>query len=385
MDIDLPYHRPCIDDDEINEVVETLKSGWLTTGSRTFQFEEDFKKYIGSRHAIGLNSCTAGLHLAAATQEFAPGDEVITTTMTFPATASAMIHARLRPVLVDVEPGTLNMDVSKVEEKISPRTRAIVPVHFAGHPCDMDSIMDLARKHKFVVIEDAAHALETRYKGRKIGNMGNPTAFSFYANKNITTGEGGMLTLDDDSMADETRVLRLHGISRDAWKRFGKSGFVNWEFHFPGFKYNMADINAALGIHQLKKAERFLQLRKQYALLYDQAFSQVPELEILETREYAEPSFHLYIISLRLEQLTVTRDEFINAIQSTGIGVAVHYRALHLQPFFQKEFGTRQEDFPVATRYSESVISLPLYPRMSVKQIERVIGVVTELVTHFRR
>ena len=228
MDIDLPYHRPCIDDDEINEVVETLKSDWLTTGSRTFQFEEDFKKYIGTRNAIGLNSCTAGLHLAAATQEFAPGDEVITTTMTFPAPASAMIHARLRPVLVDVEPGTLNMDVSKVEEKISPRTRAIVPVHFAGHPCDIDSIMDLARKHKLVVIEDAAHALETRYKGRKIGNMGNPTAFSFYANKNITTGEGGMLTLDDDSMADETRVLRLHGISRDAWNRFGKSGLVNW-------------------------------------------------------------------------------------------------------------------------------------------------------------
>ncbi len=385
MSIDLPYHQPFIDADEINEVVETLKSGWLTTGPRTFQFEKDFKEYIGCGHAIGLNSCTAGLHLALSTQGFAPGDEVITTTMTFPATVSVMIHEQLSPVLIDIEPGTLTMAVNQIEEKITPRTRAIVPVHYAGHPCDMDPIMELARKNKLIVIEDAAHAMETKYKGRKIGNLGNTTAFSFYANKNITTGEGGMLTLEDGPMADQIRILRLHGISRDAWKRFGKSGFTHWDFEMPGFKFNMTDINAALGIHQLKKAGRFLQLRKQYASLYDQAFSQVPELEVLETREYAEPSHHLYVISLQLEQLTVTRDEFIDAIQSTGLGVAVHYRALHLQPYFQKEFRARLDTFPVATHYSESIISLPLYPRMSVKDVERVIGVVTDLVTRYRR
>lgn len=385
MNIDLPYHQPFLGDDEINEVVETLKSGWLTTGPRTFQFEKDFKEYIGCSHAIGLNSCTAGLHLALSVQGFNTGDEVITTTMTFPATASAIAHEKLSPVIVDVEPGTLTMDVNQVEKKITPRTRCIVPVHYAGHPCDMDAVMELARKHKLAVIEDAAHAMETKYKGRKIGNLGNPTAFSFYANKNITTGEGGMLTLEDGPMAEQIRILRLHGISRDAWKRFGKSGFAHWDFEMPGHKFNMTDINASIGIHQLKKANHFLQLRKQYASLYDQAFGRVPELEVLETRDYAEPSRHLYVLALQLERLRVTRDEFIDAIQSAGIGVAVHYRALHLQPYFKKDFRVRLDSFPVATRYSESIISLPLYPRMSVNDVERVIGVVTDLAARFRR
>jgi dTDP-4-amino-4,6-dideoxygalactose transaminase len=385
MTMDLPYHQPYIEKEEINEVVETLKSGWLTTGPRTLKFEEAFSDYIGCRHSIGLNSCTAGLHLALAVKGFVANDEVITTTMTFPATANAIIHAGLRPVFVDIEVGTLNMDVSLIEEKITPRTRAIIPVHFAGHPCDMDPIMELASKHKLAVIEDAAHALETKYKNQKIGNLGNPTAFSFYANKNITTGEGGMLVLNDDFLADKLRILRLHGISRDAWKRYGKSGFTHWELHSPGYKYNMADINAAIGIHQLKKVNRFMELRKKYAALYDLAFKQIPELETLQTKEYAEPSHHLYIISLRLEQLTVSRDEFIDAIQSTGIGVAVHYKGLHLQPYYQKECGILKDQFAIATHYSERVISLPLYPLMSIRDIERVIGVVTDLIVRYRR
>jgi dTDP-4-amino-4,6-dideoxygalactose transaminase len=385
MTIDLPYHQPCIENEEINEVVETLKSGWLTTGPRTFQFEEDFRQYVGCRQAIGLNSCTAGLHLILAASDFSPGDEVITTTMTFPATASAIIHAGLCPVFVDVELGTMNMNVDQIENKITSLTRAIIPVHFAGHPCDMDPIMELAKRYKLLVVEDAAHALETKYKKKKIGSLGNPTAFSFYANKNITTGEGGMLTLNNESLAEKIRMLRLHGISRDAWKRFGKSGFTHWELHAPGFKYNMADINAAIGIHQLKKVDRFFQLRKKYASLYDLAFVQIPELEILETLEYAEPSYHLYIISLKLEQLKATRDEFIEAIQLAGIGVAVHYKALHLQPFYQKEYGTIQNDFPIATSYSEKVISLPLYPLMSIKDVEKVIGVVIDLIKRYRR
>jgi dTDP-4-amino-4,6-dideoxygalactose transaminase len=385
MSIDLPYHQPFIENEEIEEVVDTLKSGWLTTGPRTLKFEEVFRDYIGCRYAIGLNSCTAGLHLALAAHGFKANDEVITTTMTFPATANAIIHAGLRPIFVDIETGTLNIDVSQIEEKITPRTRAIIPVHFAGHPCDMDPIMELANKHKLTVIEDAAHAIEAKYKDRKIGNLGNPTSFSFYANKNITTGEGGMLVLNDDSLADKVRILRLHGISRDAWKRYGKSGFAHWELDSPGFKYNMADINAALGIHQLKKVNHFLELRKKYSSLYDLAFSKIPELETLETRGYAEPAHHLYIISLRLEQLKVSRDEFLDAIQSKGIGVAVHYKGLHLQPYYRKKYSIPQEKFTVATRYSERVISLPLYPRMSVGDIERVIGAVTDLVDRYRR
>ena len=385
MSIDLPYHQSWFDDEEINEVVETLKSGWLTTGPRTERFENDFKKYIGCDHAIGLNSCTAGLHLALAVNRFEPGDEVITTTMTFPATVNVMIHERLDPVFVDVEPGTLTMDVSKIEEKITSRTRAIVPVHFAGHPCNMDPIMDLAKKYKLAVIEDAAHALEAKYKGRKIGNLGNPTAFSFYANKNITTGEGGMLTTNDESLDEKLRILRLQGLSRDAWKRYGKSGFSHWELQLPGFKYNMADINAALGIHQLKKIDRFLKLRKQYVLIYDEAFRQIPELETLELRDYAESAYHLYIISLRLEQLSITRDVFIEEMQSAGIGVAVHYHALHLQPFYKKEFSSRLEAYPVATSYSNRNISLPLYPRMSIHEVEHVIEVVAGLISRHRR
>lgn len=384
MNIKLPFHQSWFDDDEINEVVETLKSGWLTTGPRTKRFEDDFKEYIGCDHAIGLNSCTAGLHLALAVRRFEPGDEVITTTMTFPATVNVMIHERLCPVFVDVEPGTLTMDVSKIEEKITPRTRAIVPVHFAGHPCDMDPIMDLAKKYKLIVIEDAAHALEAKYKGQKIGNLGNSTAFSFYANKNITTGEGGMLTTNDESLNETIRILRLQGLSRDAWKRYGKSGFTHWELQLPGFKYNMADINAALGIHQLKKVQRFFKLRQQYTLVYDEAFRQIPELETLEIRDYAEPSHHLYIIALRLEQLSITRDGFIDAMQSAGVGVAVHYHALHLQPFYQKEFRSRLEMYPVATSYSNRILSLPLYPRMSIQDIEYVIGVVTDIVSRHR-
>ncbi|MBT3514056.1 MAG: DegT/DnrJ/EryC1/StrS aminotransferase family protein [Nitrospina sp.] len=385
MSIDLPFHKSWFDDNEINEVIETLKSGWLTTGPKTKRFEDDFKDYIGCGYAIGLNSCTAGLHLALATKRFKAGDEVITTTMTFPATANVIMHERLCPVLVDVEPGTLTIDVNQILEKITPKTRAIMPVHFAGHPCDMDPVMELAEKYKLLIIEDAAHALETKYKGRKIGGLGNPTAFSFYANKNITTGEGGMLTTNDESLDEMVRVMRLHGLSRDAWKRFGKSGFSQWELRLPGFKYNMADINAALGIHQLKKINNFLKIRKQYAAMYDEAFSQIPELEILEKRDYAEPSYHLYIIALRLEQLTITRDQFVDKIQSAGVGVAIHYQALHLQPLYKKKFNTRLDDYPVATSYSARILSLPLYPRMSVQDIERVSNVVADIISCNRR
>jgi dTDP-4-amino-4,6-dideoxygalactose transaminase len=383
--MDLQFHQAWLDEDEINEVVDTLRSGWLTTGPKTHRFEEDFKAYIGCKHAIGLNSCTAGLHLALVAMGFKPGDEVITTPLTFPATVNVVLHQNLRPVFVDIEEGTLNMDVRKIEEKVGRNTRAIIPVHFAGHACDMDAIDHIARKHNLAIIEDAAHALETGYKGKKIGNLGNPTAFSFYATKNITTGEGGMLTTNDDAMAEKIRMMRLHGLSKDAWKRYGKEGFSHWELHVAGYKYNMADINAALGIHQLKKVNRFLEIRKRYVAMYDDAFRGVPELETLQTHGYTQHAHHIYVIMLRLEQLTLTRDQFLNAIQAEGIGVAVHFSALHLQPLYMKEFGTKPEDLPVATHFSERILSLPLYPKMSTADVERVIHTVTKLIARHRR
>ncbi len=385
MNMDLPFHRSWFEEDEINEVVDTLRSGWLTTGPKTQRFEEVFKDYIGCKHAVALNSCTAGLHLALASMGFTEGSEVITTPMTFPATSNIILHERLKPVFVDIEPGTLTLDASGIEEKITPRTVAILPVHFAGHPCDMDVIQDIAARHNLALIEDAAHGLETGYKGRKIGNLGNPTSFSFYANKNITTGEGGMLVTNDDALADKVREMRLQGLSKDAWKRYGKEKFSHWELQAPGFKYNMPDINAALGIHQLKRVNDFLDLRKRYVALYDEAFHAVPEVETLLTRDYASHAHHIYIIALRLERLTVSRNEFLTELQGQGIGAAVHYVALHLQPFYRRNFHTRPQDLPIASDYSERVVTLPLYPKMSAADVNRVIEVVTGLIAKFRR
>jgi dTDP-4-amino-4,6-dideoxygalactose transaminase len=385
MSVDLPFHKAWLEEEEHREVEDTLNSGWLTTGPKVLKFEEAFKEYIGCKHAVALNSCTAGLNLALALRNFPDGDEVITTPMTFPATANAILLQRLKPIFADIEPGTLTIDPRKIEAVITPRTRAIIPVHFAGHPCDMSPIQELADKHKLVIIEDAAHALESEYKGQKIGNMGNAAAFSLYANKNITTGEGGMLVTNDDDLADTIRIKRLQGISRDAWKRFGKSGFTHWEQTLAGHKCNMTDLNASLGLHQIKKVERFMTLRKKYVSMYDNAFADVPELETLAVRDYVTSAHHIYIIALQLECLTVDRDGFLDAIQSAGIGVAVHYVALHLQPYYVKNFNTKPQDFPIASNYSERVISLPLYPKMSSADVERVIGTVKDLVKKFRR
>ena len=385
MSIDLPFHKSWLEEEEHREVEDTLNSGWLTTGPKTQKFEEAFKDYIGCRHAVALNSCTAGLNLALTVQKFAEGDEVITSPMTFPATANAILLQRLKPVFADIEPGTLTIDPRKIEAKITPRTRAIIPVHFAGHPCDMTPIQELADRHKLVIIEDAAHALESRYKRQKIGSLGNATAFSFYANKNITTGEGGMLVTNDDALAETLRIMRLQGISRDAWKRYGKSGFSHWEQTLVGHKCNMSDLNASIGLHQIKKVERFMTLRKKYVSMYDRAFADVAELETPVVRDYATHAHHIYVVSLRLECLTIDRDGFLDAIQSAGIGVALHYVALHLQPYYVKNFNTKPQDFPIASNYSERVISLPLYPKMSSADVERVIGTVKDLIKKFRR
>ena len=381
----LPFHRPLIGAEEESEVIQCLRSGWITTGPRTQEFERAFADYIGCRHAIGLNSCTAGLHLALVALGIGEGDEVITTPITFPATANVIVHQRARPVFADIDLGTLNIDPDKIEERISTKTRAIIPVHFAGHPCEMDRISEIAQKYNLKVIEDAAHALEAEYHGRKVGVLGNAAAFSFYATKNITTGEGGMLTTNDDELADKIDILRLHGISRDAWKRYGLEGYKHWDTIYPGYKYNMFDIQAAIGIHQLKKVEKFLQIRRKYVEMYDKAFEKIPEIKILSRRENIKHSHHLYVILVKTEDSTADRDIIVNAIQSENIGIGIHFRALHLQPYYKNTYSFKLGDFPNAEYASDRVISLPLYPAMTEEDVTDVIKTVTRVISRYRR
>ncbi len=381
----LPFHQASIGEEEVKEIIQTLNSGWLTTGQKTRLFEKTFADYIGCKHAIGLNSCTAGLHLSLVVSGVSSGDEVITSPITFPATTNVIVHQNAKPVFVDVEPETLNINCSEIESKINDSTKAILPVHFAGHPCDMDTIISLAQKHNLTVIEDAAHALESKYHGNKIGAIGNFTAFSFYATKNITTGEGGMLTTNDDHYADKLRILSLHGISKNAWKRYGKEGFQHWELLMPGYKYNMFDVQASLGIHQIKKVESFLNRRVQIVKKYNDAFEKTEEIQLLKPESNIKHAHHLYVIVIKTENLKVSRDKVLNEIQKRGIGVAVHFRSLHLQPFFKQHFNYKKGMFPQAEYLSDRVISLPLYPKMTDEDVSRVIETVLGVLHSFRQ
>ena len=381
----LPFHQASIGEEEVKEIIQTLNSGWLTTGQKTRLFEKTFADYIGCKHAIGLNSCTSGLHLSLVVSGVSSGDEVITSPITFPATTNVIVHQNAKPVFVDVEPETLNINCSEIESKINDSTKAILPVHFAGHPCDMDTIISLAQKHNLTVIEDAAHALESKYHGNKIGAIGNFTAFSFYATKNITTGEGGMLTTNDDHYADKLRILSLHGISKNAWKRYGKDGFQHWELLMPGYKYNMFDIQASLGIHQIKKVESFLNRRVQIVKKYNDAFEKTEEIQLLKPESNIKHAHHLYVIVIKTENLKVSRDKVLNEIQKRGIGVAVHFRSLHLQPFFKQHFNYKKGMFPQAEYLSDRVISLPLYPKMTDEDVSRVIETVLSVLHSFRQ
>mgnify|MGYP000492314775 FL=1 len=381
----LPFHQASIGEEEVKEIIQTLNSGWLTTGQKTRLFEKTFADYIGCKHAIGLNSCTAGLHLSLVVSGVSSGDEVITSPITFPATTNVIVHQNAKPVFVDVEPETLNINCSEIESKINNSTKAILPVHFAGHSCDMDTIISLAQKYNLTVIEDAAHALESKYHGNKIGAIGNFTAFSFYATKNITTGEGGMLTTNDDNYADKLRILSLHGISKNAWKRYGKEGFQHWELLMPGYKYNMFDMQASLGIHQIKKVESFLNRRVQIVKKYNDAFEKTEEIQLLKPESNIKHAHHLYVIVIKIENLKVSRDEVLNEIQKRGIGVAVHFRSLHLQPFFKQHFNYKKGMFPQAEYLSDRVISLPLYPKMTDEDVSRVIETVLGVLHSFRQ
>ncbi|MBW2146636.1 MAG: DegT/DnrJ/EryC1/StrS aminotransferase family protein [Deltaproteobacteria bacterium] len=391
----LPFSRPFIGEEEITEVADALRSGWITTGPRTKRFQDYFRRYAGSSHALGVTSCTAAMHLSLIAMGIGAGDEVITSPITFPATANIVVHCGATPVFVDVEPETLNMDVSLLESALSPSTRAIIPVHFAGRPVDMQTVLDIAQQRGFAVVEDAAHALESWYRGSKIGS-GYPElgkwsfkwscCFSFYATKNITTGEGGMVTTNDEGLADEMEVLSLHGISRDAWKRYSEEGYRHWETIRAGFKYNMTDIQAALGLVQLRKVERLWKVRTELFSVYDEAIEGLDEVVPLK-REVPEGrhAHHLYVILFRDEMLDTTRDVIMNEIQARGVGIGIHFRALHLHPFYRDRFGFRPGLFPVAEDASRRILSLPLYPGMSKEDVERAAGVLRDVVRSHRR
>lgn len=381
----LPFALPLIEDDEIKEVADSLKSGWITTGPKTKEFEERFKEWVGSKQAIAVNSCTAALHLSLVASGIGPGDEVITSPFTFCATANVIVHAGATPVFADITRDVFNIDPGEIKKKITAKTKAIMPVHYGGHPCDMDEILAIAREHNLLVIEDAAHAPSAEYKGRKIGSIGDLTCFSFYATKNLTTAEGGMITLSDGELAEELRAYSLHGLSRAAWKRYSEKGSWYYEVLYPGYKYNMTDIQAALGLHQLAKLEQFQKKREEIVALYDEAFKDMLEIETPNTRSYVKHAWHLYPILINPDLLKVDRGQFIDALRAENIGTSVHFIPLHLHPYYQEKFGLKRGNFPVTEEVYDRIISLPLYPKMTLDDARDVIEAVKKVVAENRK
>src|SRR5438132_5707358 len=367
-----PFSPPLVGEEEIREVVDTLRSDWITTGPKAKRFEQDFAAYLGGPGALALNSCTAGLHTALVTLGIGPGDEVITTPMTFTASVNVIEHVRARPVLVDVEPDTLNLDPVLVAAAITPRTRAILPVHYAGHPAALDPIAELASANRLTVIEDAAHALPARYKGRFIGSGPNPVAFSFYATKNLTTAEGGMLTAAPEFL-EKARVMALHGMSRDAWKRYDQGGSWRYEVIVPGFKYNLTDIAAAIGLWQLRKQERFHRRRVEIVEAYTLAFGAEEAIETPVRSSHVEHAWHLYVLRIRPELLRIGRDRFIDELTARNIGTSVHFIPVHLHPYYRKKYAYAPQRFPVALGNFERMLSMPLNARMSDQNVADVI------------
>ena len=371
----LPFALPDIGEEEIAEVVHSLRSGWVTTGPKTKQFEAEFSAYLGGGvEAISVNSATAGLHLTLEACGVSEGDEVITTPYTFTATAEVIRYMGAHPVFVDIDEKTLNIDPLKIEEKISSKTKAIMPVHFAGLPCDMESILRIAKKYNLKVIEDAAHALPTRYQDRLVGSLeSDVTVFSFYATKTITTGEGGMIVTRNSQIAQRCRTMRLHGINRDAFDRY-TSTKPAWYYEVvaPGFKYNLTDIASSIGIHQLKKSSRFQSIRQSMALRYMEAFRDLPLLMPPVAKEGELHAWHLFVVRLQ-EGVSLNRGEFIKRMLELGVGCSVHFIPLHLQPYWKNTYKLQDEDFPVSLRVYKQAVSLPLYTKMTQQDQEKVI------------
>ena len=376
----LPFSRPSISQEAIDEVVACIRSGWITTGPRVKQFEQDLQAYCQAPYALCLTSATAGLHLVLTALKLKPGDEVITTPMTFAATLNTIVLSGGTPVLVDVEPGTYNMDVTRIAKAITKRTRAIMPVHFAGLPVDLDPLYDIAKQHGLRVIEDAAHAIGTEYKSRRIGSFGDVQVFSFHPNKNMTTGEGGCVLTRDEELASEVALLRFHGMDREAWNRFGKTGSQHYEIVAPGYKYNMMDIQAAIGIHQLKALDTFIKRRTELALRYQSLLKDWPQLSLPQTPSYTHRhAWHLYTPLVDPEAARTDRDGFMAELKHRNIGTGLHYRAVHLYPYYREHYGFKRGDFPNAERISDRIVSLPLFPSMTDGDQDRVVAAMQDV------
>jgi perosamine synthetase len=381
----IPFAQPDIGRGEIDAVVDALQSGWITTGPRAHQFEDAFAAYVGARHAIAVNSCTAALHLALEAAGIRRGDEVLVPTMTFAATAEVVRYFDAVPVLVDCRREDLNLDIADASRRITPRTKAIIPVHYGGNPCDMDALLAFARGAGLTVIEDAAHALPARWGGRLIGTLSDATCFSFYATKTLTTGEGGMITTERDDWAERMRSMSLHGISKDAWKRYTATGSWYYEIQAPGYKYNLTDMAAALGREQLRRCDEMWARRQALAEMYAAGLGGVEEVELPRAHPGTQHAWHLYPVRLRLERLSLSRAAFIEALRESGVGASVHFMPLHLHPYYRKTYGYRTADLPVAAAEWERLLSLPLYSRLTEAQIARVIATVKAIVHRHRR
>jgi dTDP-4-amino-4,6-dideoxygalactose transaminase len=376
----VPFHRTPVGEEEVAAVAEVIRSRWLTMGQKTIAFEKEFAAYVNAKHALFTNSGTAALHLALEACGVQAGDEVLIPTTTFTATGEVVTYLGARPVLVEIDPVTLNIDPADAARKITPRTRAIIPVHMAGQPCDLGALHAVADEHRLRVVEDAAHALPSVYNGQRIGSLSPLTAFSFYATKTLTTGEGGMITTNDDDFAARMRVMRLHGIAGDAWKRYGASGSWFYEVVEAGFKYNPTDLQAALGLVQLAKCDAMNEARRAIARHYNAAFADLPGVEVPATKLGSSTSWHLYVLRLRLEKLRIDRDRFVQELRSCGIGTSVHFIPLHLHPYYQRAYGYKQGDFPIAEAEFRRCISLPIYPGMNQQEVELVIGSINDVL-----
>jgi len=377
----LPFCRPTLEEEEIASVVDSLKSGWITTGPKVLRFEEMWRERLKVPHAVALNSATAGLHVALAGLDVGPGDEVITTSMTWPSTLNVTELLGAKPVFAEVLPGTLLIDPVDVARKLTPRTKAVIPVHHAGAPADLDALARLVAGSGAVIVEDAAHAAGTQYKGRETGSEGHTAVFSFHPIKNITTGEGGVVTTRDDALAARMKRLRWHGVGKDSWARYGKSATPRYEVVEPGWKYNMLDLQAALGCEQLKKLERFNAARAELAAEYDRLLSDVAELRPLARPPYAHVhAWHLYIVQLDLEALAIDRDAFIGELGARGIGAGLHFTPVHLHAYYRGKYGFEPGCLPVTEAAGERILSLPLYPLLSPEQLQRVVAAIKDVV-----
>ncbi|HXI03611.1 MAG TPA: DegT/DnrJ/EryC1/StrS family aminotransferase [Candidatus Saccharimonadales bacterium] len=376
----VPFCRPDVTEEEIQEVVRAIRSGWITTGPKVREFEEAFARRIGAPWAVAVSSCTAGLHLSLAALGCGPGDEVITSTNTFTATAASIVQTGARPVLVDIEEDTFNIDPARVEEAITDRTRAIVPVHIAGHPAEMDRILESAASRRIPVIEDAAHSLPAAFRGRTIGTLSDLTCFSFYATKNLTTGEGGMITGAGEELHEKVALLGYHGMSRDGWKRYTSQGSWAYDILAHGFKYNLSDIAASMGLGQLARLDGMQERRRAIVARYDEAFASLDPVIRPVARPHVEHAWHLYVIRIRPEALTIDRDELIRRLAERKIGTSVHFIPLHRHTYYRESLGLSAGSFPVAERVFSTCVSLPLFPSMTGEEVDRVIGAVREII-----